>query len=287
MEERILNRRASYYLINVKARLNQTPRHYVDAFRNLASEDPLIQLQGELSASVKHLEEGELDANSLPCWMNLEILTYNIVDPDAFYNRRSHQDVAMPWDSDIVANKKESALYLIPSVHIVAFKKSSKITLKRVCQYLAQALERIEPMGFDVTIIPDFDEVHSVLKAHEIIKIDASLTYSNPLGGHSNLFSEAFDEKIRQSGAAKVQMIIHGSTDCPLQSEEDGLVDAVMNQAITGNGTVDAIVRLADNAPLTHINSSKHPRLLMIEQFVHNWGFTLYNQLHAIFGHQQ
>lgn len=283
MEERILNRRVAYYLINVKARHNQNPIHYVDAFRSLAQQDPLIGLRGELSASVKHLENGELDNEGLPYWMNLEILTYTIINPEAFYNRRSHQDVAMQWDSDIVANKKEAALYFIPSVHIVAFKKSSKITLNRVHQYLIQALDRIEPNGFDVTIIPDHDEVSRILEAHSIINIDASLTYSNPLGGHSNLFSEAFDDKLQRSRAKIVKMVIQGTKEEPLQVDDDGIINAVVNQAVTGNGTVDATVRLTENAPITHINSSQHPRLIMVEQIVRNVGFTLYNQLRAIF----
>ncbi len=286
MEERIINRRVSYYLINIKARHNQTTRHYVEAFRNIASQDPLIGLDNEISSSMKHLDEGEFDSQDMPVWMKIDFLTYNIIDPEAFYNRRSHEDVSMSWDSDIVANKKESSLYFIPSVHIVAYKKSSKITLTRVLKYLNGALYRIEPNEFDVTIIPDHDEVNRIIDAHSIVKIETSLMYSNPFGGHSTLFSDVLDDKIHETRAKVVRMEIQGSSDTPLHVAEDGLVKAVVKQVVTGNGTIDATIREVEGAPLIHINSAKHPRLLMVEQFIRDAGFTLYNQLKTIFsGH--
>ena len=283
MEERIYNRRTAYYLINVKARRNQKPQHYVEAFRNLVSHDPLVQFHSEVYGSVRRVEEGELDKEGLPYWMNLSIITYTIIDPKAFYNRRNHQDIEMAWDSDIVANKKEANLYLIPKVHIVALKKSSTITLNRVFQYLQDSLNRIEDEGFDVTIIPDSDEVQRILEAYSIIRIDASLTYSNPLGGHSSLFRDAFDDKIRESCADEVSISLQGSTNNPLQAGEDSLVEAIVNQARTGNGTVDATVKMSENSPLTHIDSSDHPRILMIEQYIRNIGYTLYNRLVTLF----
>lgn len=286
MEDRITNRRTSFYLINVKARENQFVNHYVEAFRNLASQDPLVGLNRELSASIRYLEEGDLNAESMPYWMHLNILTYNIIDPEAFYNRRSHEDISMDWDSDIVANKKEADLYFIPSVHIVALPKSAKITLNRVLQYLIGAFEKIEPNGFDVMIIPDKDEVDRILEAHSIVKIEASLAYSNPFGGHQRLFADVFDEKIQESRAKVVKLEIQGSSDNPLQADEDGLVKAVVKQVVTGNGTMDATIRQRANSPLTHINSAKHPRLLMVEQIVRNIGFTLYNQISTLFSNR-
>ena len=105
---RISNRQTTWHLINIKARRNQTTEHYVEVFNELYNQDPLVEFpRGGKSGSLKYLRNGnQLDRNNNPCWIEIGLLSYTIIDPDAFYNRRSQEDVSMDnWNEDIVANK--------------------------------------------------------------------------------------------------------------------------------------------------------------------------------------
>ena len=42
--DRVVNRQTTWYVINIKARRNQTPQHYVDAWNLINEQDPLIEL---------------------------------------------------------------------------------------------------------------------------------------------------------------------------------------------------------------------------------------------------
>lgn len=114
--DRISNRQTTWHLINIKARREQNTSHYVDVFRRLYDEDPLISLPREKCESLKSMTFSEsLDENHEPKWIKAILLSYTIIDPNAFYNKRSQEDVNMDdWDSDIVANKKEAELFFIP-----------------------------------------------------------------------------------------------------------------------------------------------------------------------------
>ena len=54
--DRILNRQTTWYLVNIKARRNQTTEHYIQVFRSLYEQDPLIDfLHGGKSGSLKYV----------------------------------------------------------------------------------------------------------------------------------------------------------------------------------------------------------------------------------------
>ena len=40
--DRVSNRQTTWYLINIKARREQTTEHYVQVFRSLYEQDPLV-----------------------------------------------------------------------------------------------------------------------------------------------------------------------------------------------------------------------------------------------------
>jgi len=164
--------------------------HYVEAFRGLQSEDPLIDFEhGGKSASLKYVEFSEqLDENSVPYWIQIGLLSYTIIDPKAFYNIRSGENVTMDdWNEDIVANKKETDLYFIPSVHTLAVKCNSDISLKNVVFYLVEALNRIAPEAFDVDIIIERDVLDKILQAYAVTNLYANISYSNPINGTNTL----------------------------------------------------------------------------------------------------
>lgn len=53
--DRISNRKTTWYLINVKARNNQSISHYVDVFHRLLENDPLVDLPREKCESLKNI----------------------------------------------------------------------------------------------------------------------------------------------------------------------------------------------------------------------------------------
>ena len=111
--DRILNRQTTWYLVNIKARRNQTTEHYIQVFRSLYEQDPLIDFpHGGKSGSLKYVTFSEqLDESGNSHWIQIGLLSYTIIDPEAFYNKRSREDVTMnDWNEDIEANKKESDL---------------------------------------------------------------------------------------------------------------------------------------------------------------------------------
>lgn len=137
--------RTAWYLINITARTNQTPSHYVKVFDGLVEEDPMVNIQGETYVSVKNLERSSEECNGIPSWMILNLISYVVLDDDAFYSKARKEKVSMEWDKDIVANFKETDVVFIPSKHIVAVRVSSKISHNQIWKYFSEALKRIEP----------------------------------------------------------------------------------------------------------------------------------------------
>lgn len=268
--DRVSNRQTTWYLINIKARREQTTEHYVQVFRNLYEQDPLVGFpRGGKSGSLKYVTYSNLlDENGNPNWIQIGLLSYTIIDPEAFYNKRSREDVTMDnWNEDIVANKKETDLYFIPSVHTLAVKCNSDISLKNIVFYLSEALNRVEPDTFDVDVIIERDILERILNAHVVTHLYANISYSNP--GHTRGFEAAFDRKLREMGASRIEFTATGSKEYPLNSEDDGMLQSIVNLS-EQNGYVQATIQSTENAKLEKIDSSEHPRKLVVPQIVND-----------------
>ena len=282
MAKRIANQWTTWNLVNIKARQEQTTSHYVEAFRKLYAEDPLIKFpRGGKSGSLKSVQLSELlEEDGNPCWIHIGLLSYTVIDPEAFYNKRSQEDVKMEnWDENIVANKKEADLYFIPSIHTLAVKSSAEIGLKNVVYYLAEALNRIEPEIFDVDVIVEKDVLNKILTAHLITHLYANISYSNP--GHTHGFEAAFDSKLRGMGGGRFEFTATGSKEHPLNNEEDGMLPAIVNLS-EQNGYVRATIQSTANSKLEKIDSSEHPRRLVLPRIVDDICSTLYNAIKGI-----
>jgi len=282
MAKRIANQWTTWNLVNIKARQEQTTSHYVEAFRRLYAEDPLIKFpRGGKSGSLKSVQLSELlEEDGNPCWIHIGLLSYTVIDPEAFYNKRSQEDVKMEnWDENIVANKKEADLYFIPSIHTLAVKSSAEIGLKNVVYYLAEALNRIEPEIFDVDVIVEKDVLNKILTAHLITHLYANISYSNP--GHTHGFEAAFDSKLRGMGGGRFEFTATGSKEHPLNNEEDGMLPAIVNLS-EQNGYVRATIQSTANSKLEKIDSSEHPRRLVLPRIVDDICSTLYNAIKGI-----
>lgn len=282
MGEKVINRRITWNVVNVKARREQTPEHYVQAFRKIEREDPLIDGVRGKNLSVKNISESEiLDANGQPSWIVLTILSYTIIDPDAFYNIRRHEDISMDWDSDVVANKKEAEIYFIPSVHHFAVRKNSDISLVSIIDYLRKALEVVEPHGFDVDAVVERDILERILSAKKIISVEADISFSN----HANTsgFSEVFERKTMDMNADKLKIIATGTKESPLFRGNDGLVDAIINMS-EHNGQIKAVIMENDSSPIEFIDTNSHPFILMTEQVYGDFANTISIELRTLYG---
>ena len=280
--DRISNRQTTWHLINIKARREQNTSHYVDVFRRLYDEDPLISLQREKCESLKSMTFSEsLDENHEPKWIKAILLSYTIIDPNAFYNKRSQEDVNMDdWDSDIVANKKEAELFFIPSVHTLVVRRNSAITLDNIVLYLSEALNRIEPDMFDVDIIVERDILDRILNAHAVYFVEANISFSNP--GHTNGFISAFDNKLRSMDPDKFTIVAKGSKDHPLINEDDGMLPAIVNMS-ERDGNIKATIQPTEGSKLEKIDSKYHPRVLIIPQIINDVSSTIYNTIRTLF----
>ena len=280
--DRVSNRQTTWYLINIKARRDQTTEHYVQAFRNLYEQDPLISFpRSGKSGSLKYATFSNLlDENNTPKWIQIGLLSYTIIDPEAFYNKRSRENVTMDnWNEDIVANKKETDLYFIPSVHTLVVRCNSDISLKNIVYYLSEALNQVEPETFDVDIIIERDILDRILNAHAVTHLYANISYSNP--GHTRGFEAAFDRKLLERGAIQIEFTATGSKDHPLNSEYDGMLQSVVNLS-EQNGYVQATIQSTENAKFEKIDSSEHPRKLVVPQIVNDICSTIYNTIRSI-----
>lgn len=162
---RVSNRQTACFLVNIKARENQTEEHYVEVFRKLSECDPMIKFPRGKYGSLKSINFSEIkDENDGPKWIQINLLSYTLIDPDAFYDKKNKEDVHIDnLGEDVVANKKETEIYFIPSVHTLAVKCNAKITLKNVLSYFSEALNIVEPEMFDVDVIVEQDVLNKII----------------------------------------------------------------------------------------------------------------------------
>lgn len=237
--------------------------------------------RGGKAGSLKYVSFSNiLDQNGNPNWIQIGLLSYTIIDPEAFYNKRSQEDVTMAnWNEDIVANKKETDLYFIPSVHTLAVRCNSDISLKNIVFYLSEALDRVEPETFDIDVIIERDILDKILNAYAITHLYANISYSNP--GHTQGFEAAFDSKLREMGASRIEFTATGSKEYPLNRNNDGMLQSLVNIS-ERNGYVQATIQATQNTKFEKVDSSEHPRKLVIPQIVNDICSTIYNAIRGI-----
>lgn len=285
--QRVINRKTTWHVINIKARTNQTPMHYVSAFRAIDSQDPLIAMERvhERYVSVRSMRECSItSASGSPHWIELNVVAYTMIDANAFYNRRSKEDVQMAWDDDVVANKKEAQLIFIPDVHKVVVKRNSDISLNYLLQYMTGALEYIEPDTFDVDTVKDRDTLDRIMTAEKLLSLTAHVSFSNP--GRGDDFRALLDAKTRESNASSVEISMQGTEENPLQRDPDGLVSALVDIS-EENGSVKAVVQNGSAIGREVIDSKEHPLVFQVPQIIGDIASTLYNAIMVRFNNQR
>ena len=159
---------------------------------------------------------------------------------------------------------------VIYKVQEVALQKQSELTIP----YLEKALNRIEPESFDVNIIVERDVLNRILNAHAVYSIEAKLSYSNP--GHSDEFAGAFDNKLREMEPDQFNIIAKGTKEHPLNRKNDGMLEAIVNLS-ERNGVIKASIRETNDSRVEKIDSSEHPKRLVLNQIIDSIASTIYN----------
>lgn len=284
MRKHVRNQQTTWHVINIKARHNQSTKHYVDIFEKLMKEDPLVKFNSKRAASLKSVQKSdEVGPDGNPLWIEISLLAYTIINPDEFYDLKNKKDVKMDnWNEDVVANKVEADMLFIPSlqVHKIALRKNSKITLNRVVEYFQKALQIVEPDTFDVDVIINHDTIQRVINADSILSFEADVSFSNP--GSTSGFRHAFEDKMKTSRAGRVQMKMNGSKDCPLVADKDGIIQTVAEMS-EENGNFTASVIERGEKKVTKIASKDYPRIVTIPQIIDNIASTVYNYIRTAF----
>lgn len=273
--------RTTWNLINIKARKNQTPAHYIEALTRLKQQDPLIEVAKDRCISILGITKSSEESRGIPSWLIIKLIAYTIIDPNNFYNRRSREDIEMAWDSDVVANKKDAEIFFVPSNHTIAVSRSSKITYRQIQKYFELGLNAIEPDGFDVNTIISKDIINRIKDAHAIIRLQADISFSNP--GHTGSFKALFDEKVRETNPDKLNITLEGTRTTPLSNESDGLIPAITDMA-ERDGSIEATIQEEEGGKYEKINSAQHPRILSVNHMTkaNYWG-DLFNAISNIF----
>lgn len=87
-------------------------------------------------------------------------------------------------------------------------------------------MNRVEPDTFDIDVIVERDVLDRILYAHAVTHLYANISYSNP--GHTRGFEAAFDRKLREMGASRIEFTVTGSKEYPLNSVNDGMLQILL-----------------------------------------------------------
>ena len=256
--------RTKWYVVNIKARTNQSAQHYYDAMVRLKEDDPLIRINGEKYISLMRLADSTIvNSNTeLPEWIAIKLMSFVLVDPNGFYDKRERQPVTIEWNADWVSNKKEEEVLFCLSNHTLAVKKSSKITLNHIVKYFKEALQAIEPDTFDVDIIANREVIDRIRNAHTLLRLEANISFSNP--GHASEFPGLFDTKLNEANPVSFTATLIGNENNPIGKAPNGLVDALVGAA-DRDGTVKAKIKETDAGETISINTGEHPRIVEVE----------------------
>lgn len=261
LKSNINKRQANWHIINIVARHNQVPEHYVRALKKIATEDPMCHIRGSRFVSLGNIVDSQFKDNEIPCWLDLKLWSYDILDNDKFFSKEQKERVVMNLPADIVANQAEEKVVFIPARHKAAVRLSSCISLKSILRFLQYALDKVEPDGFEVTTVKDKEVLDIICSSYSVIKFEAELFYSND--GHFSEFTQNFDSQIKNSHARRLKLSMEGSKEEPLSTQEGSLVKTAVELS-EQDGRVVAKLKRTEQTPYENIDTKDHPARLSI-----------------------
>ena len=262
MEERKF-RKGKWAVINIKARHNQHPAHYVDAICEIPRTKHAYEYTNGKYLELVYVEASELkEDDESPVYLVLKIIKYERIE-GAFYDRDSEKDYPMELPPNVFANKQEAEAYFIPSIHKLVIKTSERIRSSLLIEMLTECLNVVERGEFDVDTVKDIAAIDRIINARCILSIEADISYSNP--GNFDEFQELLDTKLRESESKRATIILKGSVESPLQGGENSLIEA-MARLSEENGTLKATIKEEDDNRTTIVDTREHPRILEVEK---------------------
>ena len=262
MEERKF-RKGKWAVINIKARHNQHPAHYVNALCEIPRTKHAYEYTNGKYLELVHVEASELkETDESPVYLVLKIIKYERIE-GAFYDRDSEEDYPMELPPNVFANKQETEAYFIPSIHKLLIKSGECIKSSCLVEMLSECLNVVERGEFDVDTVKDIAAIDRIINARYIYSIEANISYSNP--GNFDEFQELLDTKLRESETKRATIVLKGSTESPLQGGENSLIEAMARLSVE-NGTLKATIKEGENNRTTVVDTREHPRILEVEK---------------------
>lgn len=274
--------KTKWYVVNIKARTDQTTKHYYDSLMRLKENDPMIRINGDKYISIMGITNGNpINPNTgTPDWVVIKLISYILVDPNGFYNKKEKQQVSLEWNEDVVSNKKEEELLFSFFNHTLAVKKSSKITLNHIVKFFKEALNKEEPDTYDVDIIANREVIDRIKNAHSLLKIEANISFSNP--GHAPNFPGLFDTELNAAHPISFSATLTGNENTPIGKRPNGLVDALVNAA-ERDGTVKAKIKESAGGETISIDTGDHPRIVEVEGEKGSNMANVWNKIRSLF----
>lgn len=121
------------------------------------------------------------------------------------------------------------------------------------------------------------------MTAEKLIALHAQISFSNP--GRGGMFRSILDAKLKEMNPSSVDIVLQGSEEKPLNRDDDGLVQAIINIS-EENGSVQATIQNGTHLGRERIDTDDHPLVLQVRQIVNNVFSTMYNVLRTRFNNQ-
>jgi hypothetical protein len=251
-------KRGTLMFLNFKLTHNQKTENYIELFKKYLEEDPIVHLSGDKYVSINSLSEDEiLTKDGYPIILYGKIATYDILDQDAFYDKKKKEPVSVTIGENVVANFKSIDFYFSPECHRLVFFDNQPVKYKQVSKYFSEAGAKILGEGqINVTFETDRDIIERILHANCIESFKAVISYSNR--DESSSFSKLIEEKTKGDNAERLEIVVKPAKNEEMQAQPDGLISSTTELA-QSNGYVIAIIREGEMSKRTRIDTTEHP----------------------------
>jgi hypothetical protein len=157
-------KRGTLLFLNFKLTHNQALENYIALFERLVSEDPIIHLMGNKYISINSLFKTEvLTMDGYPRLLYGKIATYNILDKNAFYDKKKKEIVSADIGENIVANFKLIDFFFSPESHRLAFFDNQPVNYNQVFKYFQEVSSKVVGEGqIDVTFETSRDIIERI-----------------------------------------------------------------------------------------------------------------------------
>lgn len=189
-------------ILNVKVSPKEKDEDFSIMYSNLVKqifkENLAYNTRGDKFMEIQSLNSFYDENNNEVLFGNL--IYYTVLDPNAWYNKRSKTIESIEINSDLFPNAKQTEFFFIPKAHRFCFEtKQGGIALSQVEIFLKGALSRVVPeeKEFFVYVEVKEDAINRILQASVLHKITVGLTYSN--NDLTEDFEEFLDNDIRES----------------------------------------------------------------------------------------